>query len=405
MGLARKRNLRDGNAVWTAYAVPAIAGARQPRSLRTEVLVVGAGISGAMIAQSLAEAGKRLVIVDRRRAALLGSTAASTALLQFELDTPLTQLGAVIGRRKAAKVWIASRDAVNELRTRSHRLGIKAHFESRPSLYLAGNVLDVNGLRREVAERRRIGLASEYLDRHALRHHFGIDRPAALLSHGNAEANSIELAAGYLRNAIKAGARFHAPHDIVKIECDRRGTAVHTSDGVCIDARHVIFCTGYELAKIVPATGYKILSTWAIATRPQPHALWPQRALIWEASEPYLYLRTTTDGRVVCGGEDEAFADTDKRDALTAQKTKRLEIKLHRLFPGIDSRAALSWTGSFGGSPNGMPTIGAIPGYPRCYAVMGYGGNGITFSMLATKLITAAVLGKTTPAAKLFAFK
>lgn len=180
---------------------------------------------------------------------------------------------------------------------------------------------------------------------------------------------------------------------------------MHTSDGVCIDARHVIFCTGYELAKIVPATGYKILSTWAIATRPQPHALWPQRALIWEASEPYLYLRTTTDGRVVCGGEDEAFADTDKRDALTAQKTKRLEIKLHRLFPGIDSRAALSWTGSFGGSPNGMPTIGAIPGYPRCYAVMGYGGNGITFSMLATKLITAAVLGKTTPAAKLFAFK
>ena len=349
--------------------------------------------------------GQRLVIVDRRRKALLGSTAASTAVLQFELDTPLTQLGAVIGRRKAAKVWIASRDAVNELRTRSHRLGIKAHFESRPSLYLAGNVLDVNGLRREVAERRRIGLASEYLDRHALRHHFGIDRPAALLSHGNAEANPIELAAGYLRNAIKAGARFHAPHDIVKIECDRRGTAVHTSDGVCIDARHVIFCTGYELAKIVPATGYKILSTWAIATRPQPHALWPQRALIWEASEPYLYLRTTTDGRVICGGEDEAFADTDKRDALTAQKTQRLEIKLHRLFPRIDSRAALSWTGSFGGSPNGMPTIGAIPGYPRCYAVMGYGGNGITFSMLATKLITAAVIGKTTPAAKLFAFK
>jgi len=126
MGLTRKRNLRDGNAVWTAYAVPAIAGARQPRSLRTEVLVVGAGISGAMIAQSLAEAGKRLVIVDRRRAALLGSTAASTALLQFELDTPLTQLGAVIGRRKTAKVWIASRDAVNELRTRSHRLGIFA---------------------------------------------------------------------------------------------------------------------------------------------------------------------------------------------------------------------------------------------------------------------------------------
>lgn len=83
MGLTRKRNLRDGKAVWTAYAIPAMAGARLRRSVRTEVLVVGAGISGAMIAQSLAEAGKRLIIIDRRRAGLLGSTAASTDLPAF----------------------------------------------------------------------------------------------------------------------------------------------------------------------------------------------------------------------------------------------------------------------------------------------------------------------------------
>jgi glycine/D-amino acid oxidase-like deaminating enzyme len=405
MGLTRKRDLRDGDAVWTTYPVPKIAGARLLRSVNTDVVVVGAGISGAMIAQALTEAGKRPLIVDRRRMALLGSTAASTALLQFELDTPLIRLSAAIGRRKAEAVWVASRNAVNELRTRTHRLGIEAHFKSRPSLYLAGNVLDARGLRREVGRRQGIGLASEYLDRKALRHHFGIDRPAALLNHGNAEANPVELAAGYLRKAIRGGARFHAPHDIVDIDCNRRGTTLSTHDGIHIHARHVIFCTGYELVKIVPSTDNKILSTWAIATRPQPQAIWPQKALIWEASEPYLYVRATCDDRVICGGEDAEFADPKKRDALTAVKTKRIEQKLHRLLPGIDSRAALSWTGSFGGSPNGMPTIGAIPGYPRCYAVMGYGGNGITFSMLATTLITAAVLGRKLPEAALFAFK
>jgi glycine/D-amino acid oxidase-like deaminating enzyme len=346
----------------------------------------------------------RPLIVDRRRAALLGSTAASTALLQFELDVPLSKLSASIGQRKAERVWIASRDAVNELRTRSHRLKIDAHFKSRPSLYLAGNVLDAYGLKREVAHRRRIGLASEYLDRRALWHHFGIDRSAALLNHGNAEANPVDLAAGYLLNAIRAGARFHAPHDIVDIDCNRRGTTLLTGDGINIRARHVIFCTGYELPKIVPKTNNKILSTWAIATRPQPKSIWPQKALIWEASEPYLYLRATADGRVICGGEDASFADTNKRDSLTPRKTRRIEKKLHALFPRIDSRAALAWSGSFGGSINGMPTIGEIPGYPKCYAVMGYGGNGITFSMLATRIVTAAVLGRTIPEAPLFAF-
>lgn len=405
MGLTRKRDLRDGDAVWSEYAVPRIMGAPLRRSLRVEVVVVGAGISGAMTAEGLTQAGKRPLIVDRRRAALLGSTAASTSLLQFELDTPLTKLSASIGPRKAARVWIASRDAVNELRTYSHELGIAAHLESRPSLYLAGNVLDANGLKREVAQRQRLGLASEYLDRKRLRRHFGIDRSSALLSHGNAEANPLELAAGFLRKAIKAGAHFHAPHDIVDIQCGRRETTLLTNDGIHIQARHVIFCTGYELVKIVPPTNNKIKSTWAIATRAQPQALWPQKALIWEASDPYLYLRASSDGRVICGGEDEDFADAEKRDALTPRKTPSLEKKLHRLFPNIDSRAVLAWSGSFGASPNGMPTIGAIPGYPRCYAVMGYGGNGITFSMLATRLITAAVLGKKLPETALFSFK
>ncbi len=196
--------------------------------------MVGAGISGAMIAQVPYGSWKASFDLDRRRAAFLGSTAASTALLQFELDMPLTKLSASIGRRKAERVWIASRNAVNELRTRSHRLGIDAHFKTRPSLYLSGNVLDAQGLKREVAQRQRIGLASEYLDRKDLRHHFGIDRPAALLNHGNAEANPVELAAGYLRLAIRAGAQFHAPHDVVDIECDRRGTMLLTNDGIHI---------------------------------------------------------------------------------------------------------------------------------------------------------------------------
>ncbi len=405
MSLTRTRDLRDGKAVWATYAAPAVHGTRLKRSQRADVVVVGGGISGAMIAQALAEAGKRPLIVDRRRSAILGSTSASTALLQFELDTPLVTLGKALGPRKAGKVWLASRDAVNELRTRSMRLGIHAHLESRPSLYLAGNVLNAKGLQREAAARQKLGLASEFLDRKTLRHHFGINRPAALLSHGNAEANPVELTAGYLRRAILDGARFHAPHDVVDMHVGRCDTTLLLDGGLEIRARHVVLCTGYELARMVPAKGSRIVSTWAIATRPQPGSLWPQKALLWEASDPYLYARTTPDGRVICGGEDEDFSDADKRDHLTPQKAKRLSSKLQRLFPDLDCRASLSWSGSFGGSRNGLPTIGAIPGHPRCHAVMGYGGNGITFSMLATGIVMAGIMGKTVPEAPLFAFR
>lgn len=177
-----------------------------------------------------------------------------------------------------------------------------------------------------------------------------------------------------------------------------------THEGIEIQARHVVFCTGYELPKIVPPANNQIMSSWAIATRAQPQVLWSQKALIWEASEPYLYLRTSVDGRVICGGEDQEVATTDQRNALTDRKAKRIQNKLSRMFPGLDTHAEFSWTGSFGSSPNGMPTIGEIPGLPRCFAVMGFGGNGITFSMLATKLLAAAIQRKKCPDAKLFAF-
>jgi glycine/D-amino acid oxidase-like deaminating enzyme len=404
VGLTHKRDLRDGTSVWRSYRTPKIVGIRMRRSRRADVVIVGAGISGAILAQSLAEAGLRPVIIERRREALLGSTAASTALLQFELDTPLTQLSRTIGPRRAAQVWTASRDAVNELRTRTQRLGIEAAFASRPSLYLAGNVLDARGLRREARLRQGIGLSSEYLDRKSLRHHFGIERDAALLNHGNAEANPVQLAAGYLRLALKAGAQLHAPHEVTELHCGSRGIDLLTQDGIEIRASRVVLCTGYELAKIVPPGRNHMISTWAIATRRQPEALWPQRALIWEASEPYLYVRSTADGRVICGGEDAQFSDAKKRDRLTGAKARRISRKLRRLMPAIDPRPDFSWSGTFGANSGGMPTIGEVPGCRHCYAVMGYGGNGITFSMLASKIITAAILKRKIPEARLFGF-
>jgi glycine/D-amino acid oxidase-like deaminating enzyme len=74
----------------------------------------------------------------------------------------------------------------------------------------------------------------------------------------------------------------------------------------------------------VPTRGHRIVSTWAFATVPQKAKLWPEQCLIWEASEPYLYLRTDPQGRVICGGEDEEFSDAHKRDALLVRKIDTL---------------------------------------------------------------------------------
>jgi glycine/D-amino acid oxidase-like deaminating enzyme len=127
--------------------------------------------------------------------------------------------------------------------------------------------------------------------------------------------------------------------------------------------------------------------------------------LIWESADPYLYLRTTGDGRIICGGEDEEFANEDARDALIPSKTARLSAKLARLFPSIDPRPEFAWAGAFGTTRTGPPLIGMLPGNPRVHAVMGYGGNGITFSRIAAEIVRADLTGATDADAALFAFE
>jgi glycine/D-amino acid oxidase-like deaminating enzyme len=80
---------------------------RLKRDLETDVLVVGAGISGALIAYALASDGHRVAVVDRR-GPVMGSTPASTALLLYEIDIPLIHLKRKLGARPAERAWLRS---------------------------------------------------------------------------------------------------------------------------------------------------------------------------------------------------------------------------------------------------------------------------------------------------------
>lgn len=402
--ITRHRDLRTGQPIWLARPAPRIASDILTNDMRTDVAIVGAGISGALVAESLSEAGFDVAIFDRRKP-VSGSTPASTALLQFEIDTPLHQLARKIGRENAERAWRRSRLAVDALRERTGRLGIRCEMENRDTLYISGNLLDERGLKRELASRQRAGFEARLLNREELKAEFNIERDAALMSFHNIEANPRRLATGYLRAAVEQGAKVFAPAEIAAVEPGERTVKAVTAAGQTIHCRHLVFTTGYEIPEVVPQRQHSIISTWAVATVRQERMPWPSRCLIWEASDPYLYMRTTREGRIIIGGEDEEFEDEKRRDNKLPAKTKTILAKLKRLFPGVAAEADYAWTGSFGSSTTGLPSIGAVPGMNRCYAVLGYGGNGITFSMVAAQIIRGRITGAGDPDEDLFAFK
>lgn len=358
--LTYHRDLRTGRSIWSARRRPAIAMRPLTRSTSCDVAVVGAGISGALIAEGLSEAGLDVVILDRR-GPLLGSTPASTAMPQYELDTPLCQMAERIGRDRAERIWRRPRLAVDALRERTERLGIRADTATRGSIYLDGNVLDAAGLAEETDARRRAGFEVELLKPAAVKERYGIAGRHAIIGFGSYSADPRRLAAGYLNVAVGRGARIHAPVNVCNVEPSEAGVTIHCRHGPEVRARCFVMAGGYEIMKGIPRKGNTIISSWSIATRPQSRAIWPTAAMIWEASDPYLYIRTTPKGEIICGGEDEEISDADERDAKIAEKTQTLSRKLSALLPAVDATPVHAWAGSFGNSPVGMPTIGRIP--------------------------------------------
>ncbi len=91
-------------------------GERQIRADETfDIAIVGGGITGAIIALTPTADGHEVAVVDRRVPGE-GSTIASTAMIQFEFDTPLIHLAKKIGKQNAERAYIRSARAVEDLR-------------------------------------------------------------------------------------------------------------------------------------------------------------------------------------------------------------------------------------------------------------------------------------------------
>lgn len=389
-----RRDLHDGLAVWHESPRPTVRTLRLRRDIGIEIAIVGGGISGALAALTLAGAGHAVAVLDRRPPGA-GSTAATTAMIQFEIDTPLVKLARKIGCRKAERAYLRSAQAVEDLGQLLSSHGIDGRWRPRSSLYLAGDATGFRGLQKEAEARQRIGLPSVYLDRAAVNDQFAIDVTGALHSDGAAELDPAMTSAGCLVAAQRLGARVYSPCDVVDVAAEKGRLVLATADGPRITASKVVFATGYETVQGVPRDAFDIVSSWAIATKPiAPERFWQDRCLIWEASDPYLYLRSTVDHRIVGGGEDSGLRSAARRARAVPLKSRKILRKVGSLLGLEGLEVDYAWAGAFAESPTGLPVFTPLAHLPGAFAILGCGGNGITFSVIAAQFVRSWVAGK-----------
>ena len=400
-------DLKSGYPYWAIRSGLLRAFPPLGKDLRCEVAIIGAGISGALIAHELASHGHEVAVLDQRDVGW-GSTCASTALLQYEIDVHMTDLAKRYGMANAALAYASCVDAIDLIGALARSVR-DVDFLPMRSLYLASRARHRKALEREYAARARHGIEVAWLDRPTLLERTGIDAPCAILSAKAAGVDPYRLACRLLARLARRGVAIHDRTRVEALEVHPRHVELRTSDGMHVRCRHVVIAAGYESERFLARPPARNRSTYAFATEPVPaEALGVLRnTMVWESARPYLYLRTTGDRRLVVGGEDDGIDLPARRDARVARKTRKLLDRLGALFPWLAPHAQPSfcWAGTFAETKDGLPYFGATPQHgKRAIFAMAYGGNGMVYSALGADLVRAAVEGRTHPLAGLFGF-
>lgn len=373
------------------------------QNINTEVAIIGAGISGALMRYHLIKAGIDCVTVDSRTVGL-GSTCASTALLQYEIDVPLYELIEKVGKEKAERAYWLCSEAIDTIAAITKALDFN-DFEFKKSLYFAAYKKDVALLKKEYQARKTAGFEVRFLDKDAIQSEFGFAAPAAILSEKGGLTDAYMLTHALLHFEKEKSAVYDRTN-VVKIERKKEGVLLETESNFTISAKKVIYATGYEVTEMIDKKIVDLKSTYAVISEQyENQKLWNRNAMIWNTATPYLYVRPTNDGRILIGGRDEDFYNPKKRDLLVMKKSKQLAGDFRKLFPKIEFNPEFSWTGTFGETKDGLPFIGTYDRLPHTYFALGFGGNGITFSVVAAKIITDLLLGKENMDAEIFSFK
>lgn len=375
-------------------------------NIETEILIIGGGITGSFLAHQMIKDGYKTVLVDRREIGN-GSTSATTSMLQYEIDVPLYELSEMIGKEGAEKAYWACYDSIDNLGKVAKQIKSECGFKKKESLYFAAFKKDVPDLMKEFEARKAANFPVKWLSAEEINEKFKIENTfGGILSKQGGSIDAFCLAHDILHYNHKKGLQVFDKTDIINFDHKKNSVTATTEFGNKIKAKKVIFCNGFESTEIIKDDFVNLLSTYAIVgERNENNHKELNDLLVWNTAEPYIYMRTTDDNRVLIGGEDEEFVNAKKRDSLLHEKEQKLVKKLHKHLPENDFRTDFIWAGTFGETKDGLPYIGEHPDFSSAYFVLGFGGNGITFSVIGMEMASDFLKGKKHELTEYFRFR
>lgn len=359
-----------------------------------DVLIIGGGITGAITAYFLAKEGFDVIVAEKNIIGF-GSTLATSALLEYQLDLNMYKLEKMLGENTAKKIYKLCLNAIDKIEKINCEFEKNTGFKRQDSLYYSNKFMQKSNMSKEYSIRKKAGFDTLFLEKHNT-----INLNSAILTkNASAVLNPYEFTQNlfeYLESFENV--KVYENTEIVNVMPRYENVICKTNNDFEILAENVIFTSGINTLKYlnVPTDIYQ---KFIIVTRPiEKIKNMNVNFTARDTAEPYHNIRFTNDGRIIFSGEDVKLNDRrlDEKyiSSIAKSKYKKLYSTMERTFPGVDEiDIEFAFNGTCPITKDTLPLIDEIPNMPNCFCNLGFGTNGILYSVIGADILKDAIKG------------
>lgn len=362
------------------------------KPLRTEVVIIGAGIVGAMCAYYVNRAGLKAIVIDRGTVAS-GTTGAGEGNIMVSDKSPGPELELAL---KSRDMWFeVAQDLGNEFELVA-KGGLAVSRGDASSLFELSNSQSVAGVQTKRVGASEIQELEPFISK-AIQN--GVHYPQ------DAQCQPMLAAAHILRQLQRRGLEFIVHQEVLKIERKSENLTVRTST-LEIQSDFVVNAAGTWAGEIARLAGSELpimpRRGFILVTAPLPkyvnHKVYDSEYVDNVASsdadlQTSTVIEGTQSGTILIGASRERVG-FDK--SISVSVIQRLARQATSLFPILAGAQLLRvYNGFRPYSPDHLPVIGADSLIPGLYHCAGHEGAGIGLSAGSGKVIAQLIKNET----------
>jgi glycine/D-amino acid oxidase-like deaminating enzyme/nitrite reductase/ring-hydroxylating ferredoxin subunit len=383
---------RDGSHISVWQDTTSSINVRNSFDGRTfDVIIVGAGMTGLTTALLLQAAGQKCAVLEAASIGY-GTSGGTTAHLNTVLDTPYPLIINNFSLDTARIVAESAKEAIRQIKSNISNYGIDCGFEDCKGYLFAQNEKQTKELGEIFDACSKVGVTAV----HANNIPIPVTFEKAITVAGQAKFHPLRYLNRLAEEFTRAGG-------IIRQDC--RVTKVQEAEEITVETLQGNFTASYVIyATHIPPTVNLLhlrctpLRSYAMAFKLRSDNY--PADLVYDMYDPYHYYRSQTiDGEnyLIAGGEDHKTGQELNTDACF----RKLESHLRKHFD--ISNITHKWSSQYYEPTDGLPYIGRLPMHHKNVLVAtGFGGNGMTYSTVAAKVLRSIVLDREDDAAAVF---